>query len=86
MLAYPRHLEVAKDTPSLAAEYAPVADLRRVRVAVHLRQLQLGLCAHARRERRVADDVAEGLPVLLINSISLCYFPYFLIFLVPLLL
>lgn len=28
---------------------------------MHLRQLQLGLCAHARREGRVADDVAEGL-------------------------
>lgn len=63
LYAYPRHLEVAKDTTPLAAEYAPVSDLRRVRVAVHLRQLQLGLRAHARREGRVADDVAEGLSV-----------------------
>lgn len=28
---------------------------------MHLRQLQLGLGAHARREREVADDVAERL-------------------------
>jgi hypothetical protein len=30
---------------------------------VHLRQLQLRLCAHAGGERYIADDVAEGLSV-----------------------
>lgn len=60
---YPRHLEVPEDTPSLSSEQAPVPDLGRVRVAVHLRELELGLGAHARGERGVPDDVAEGLSV-----------------------
>lgn len=59
---HPRHLKVTQDTPPLATEYASVPYLRRVRVAVHLAQLELRFGADAWRERRVADDVAEGLP------------------------
>lgn len=60
---YSCHLKVAQDTSSLAAHDASVPDLRGARIAVHLGELQLGLGAHARRERRVADDVSERLPV-----------------------
>lgn len=60
--AYPRHLEIPQDTPTLPTQYAPVPDLRRPRVAVHLRQLQLGLGPRPRGQRRVADDVAQRLP------------------------
>lgn len=70
--AYPRQLEIPEDTSSLAAQDAPVPDLRRVRVAVHLRQLELGRGAHARRERRVADDVAEGLSVMMVDILVSC--------------
>ena len=55
------HSEVAKDTSSLATHYTPVLDLREARVAVHLRELELGLGAHALRECGVADNVSERL-------------------------
>lgn len=61
--SYPRHLEVGQDTPRLAAEQAPVADLCRAGVGVHLCELQLGLCACPGGERRVADNISQGLSV-----------------------
>lgn len=62
-ITHPRHLEIPKDAPPLAAQYAPVPYLRRVRVAVHPTQLELRLGALPGRERRVADDIAKGLSV-----------------------
>jgi hypothetical protein len=61
--AYPSKPEVAEDTTALAAHYAPVLDLCEACVAVHLGELELGLGADSLRERGVADDVPEGLPV-----------------------
>lgn len=58
---YSCHLEVSEDTTGAPAHDASVADLRRPRVVAHLRELQLGFGADSGRERRVADDVAEGL-------------------------
>lgn len=59
---YPRHLEVPENTPRLSSNDAPVPDLRRPRVAVHLRELELRLGPHARRQRLVADNVPQRLP------------------------
>lgn len=39
--------EIAKNTASLSTHYAPVLDLCEPCVAVHLGELELGLCAHA---------------------------------------
>lgn len=61
--AYSRQLEIPEDTTRLASHDASVADLCRTGVAVHLRQLQLGLGAGSGGELRVADDVAQRLPV-----------------------
>jgi hypothetical protein len=55
------HPKIAKNTSALATHYAPVLDLGEACVAVHLRELELGLGAHALRERGIADDVAERL-------------------------
>lgn len=60
---HPRHLEVPENTALLAAENTPVVDLRGPCVGVHLGELELGDGARAGGQRRVADDVAEGLPV-----------------------
>lgn len=62
-LTHPGHLEVPENTAALSTHDAPVPDLRGAGVGVHLRQLQLGFGAHARRQGRVADEVSEGLPV-----------------------
>ena len=67
---YPRHSEIPKDTPRLAAEDAPSLDLDRPCVRVHSRELELGLCAHARCEGRVANNVSEGLSVVVGGSVS----------------
>ena len=39
--------EIAENTASLSTQYAPVLDLCEPCVAVHLGELELGLCAHA---------------------------------------
>lgn len=70
---HPRHLEVPEDTPRLPSEDTPVPNLRRPRVSVHLRQLQLRLGPHARRERRVPDNVPERLPGDITDHISKRY-------------
>ena len=59
---HPRHLEIPKDTPRLAPQDTPVPHLRPARVAVHLRELQLRLGPHARRQRRVPNNVPQRLP------------------------
>lgn len=59
--AYPGHLEVAQHTTALAAHDASISDLSRSRVAVHLRQLELGLGANSGRECGIADYITEGL-------------------------
>lgn len=58
---YAAHPEVAKDTSALASHYTSVLDLREPRVAVHLRELELGLGAHTLWERRVSYYVSERL-------------------------
>lgn len=62
MVPYPRHLEVSEDTTRSTSHNTTVADLRRTGVAVHLRELELGLGADSRWQRRVSDHVAKGLP------------------------
>lgn len=61
---YSCHAEVSEDTATFGAHYTSVPDLRGAGVAVHLAELELRLRARALRERGVADDVAEGLPVI----------------------
>jgi hypothetical protein len=56
--------EVAEDTTSLSSYYTSVLDLCEPCVAVHLRKLELSLCAHTLRECRVADYVSKCLPVM----------------------
>lgn len=60
--SYPGELEVTEDTPGLASHCAPVPDLCRLCVGVHLGELQLCFGADAGREGCVSDEVAEGLP------------------------
>ena len=59
---YSCHFKIAQDTSTLTAHDTSIADLCRPRVAVHLRQLQLGLGADSRCQGRVADNVAKSLP------------------------
>lgn len=61
---YSAHPEVAQDTSTPASHRTPVFDLRIASVAVHLRELELCLGANTLGERRVADNVAESLPVM----------------------
>jgi hypothetical protein len=63
MDTYSRHLEVPQHTSSLSSLYTSIPYLRWSRVAMHLRQLQLGLSAGSLGKTQVADDVSEGLPV-----------------------
>jgi hypothetical protein len=59
---YPAKSEITEDTTALPSHYAPVLDLGEPRVAMHLRELKLGLGADTLGQRGVADDVAECLP------------------------
>lgn len=59
---YSAHFEVAEDTSTPSSHYTPVLDLCQARVAVHLRELELCLGTDTLGERRIADDVSEGLP------------------------
>lgn len=59
---YSRHLEVSEDTACSPSHDASVANLRSAGVAVHLRELELGLGAHPRRQGCVSDHVAKSLP------------------------
>lgn len=59
---YSCHAEISEDTPSFASRYAPVPNLRRACVTVHLRELELGLRARALGECRVADHITQCLP------------------------
>jgi hypothetical protein len=61
MPAYPSHPEIAEDTSALAAHYTSVLDLGEPRVAMHLRELELCLGAHALRKRRVSYYVSKRL-------------------------
>ncbi len=54
-----------------ATHYAPVLDLRPVRIRVHLRKAQLRLSASSLGEGEVSDDVSQGLSVGDI-SVSCC--------------
>lgn len=65
METYPTQSKVAHDTPSSASHDTSVLDLGRTSVGVHLGKLELGLGTDTRGQRRVADDVAESLPVAL---------------------
>lgn len=67
---YPTHLEISQHTSSLTTQYTPVANLRRSGIAVHLCQLQLGLCPRPCRKRLVTDDVSECLSVSFIPLAS----------------
>jgi hypothetical protein len=58
---YSCHTEVTEDTASLTTSNTSVLDLGWTSVAVHLRQLQLGLGAGALWQKCVADNVAECL-------------------------
>ena len=60
---HPSQPEIAENTSALAAHDTAVLNLCRTGVAVHLRQLELGLRADALRERGVADNVAQRLSV-----------------------
>lgn len=61
--SYASHLEVAQHTTALTTHDAPVVDLCRPRVAVHLRQLQLRFGADSWGERGVSDDITECLSI-----------------------
>lgn len=60
---YSSEAKGAEHTPRDAALDAAVLDLRGPRVAVHLAQLQRGAVADRLWQRRVADQVAEGLSI-----------------------
>jgi hypothetical protein len=55
---YPRHLKIPQYTSPLPSLNAPIPDLRRASIAVHLPQLELCLGARPSRKTEVADDVS----------------------------
>lgn len=61
--------EVPEHTTGSARGHAAVLDLCRTGVAVHLRQLELGLGAGTLRKAGIADDVAERLSIKSENQI-----------------
>jgi hypothetical protein len=63
VIPYSSHPKVAKDTTALASHYTPVLDLCVACVAVHLRELELGLRADSLWQSGIADNVSEGLSV-----------------------
>ena len=65
---YPRHLEIPQYTSPLPSLYAPIPNLRRPCVAMHLRQLELCLGACPCRQREVADDVSESLSIVSLHQ------------------
>ncbi len=59
---HPSHPEVSHDTPSPSTHDASILYLRRAGVAVHLRELELGLRARSLWERDISDHISERLP------------------------
>lgn len=59
----PRELEVSEDSSSLSSLETSIPDLRRACVAVHLRQLKLGLGAGTRGQTEVTNYITESLSV-----------------------
>jgi hypothetical protein len=58
---YSRHPKVSEDTSSLPSHDTSIPDLCGSRVAMHLRELELCLCAGSLREGGVTDCVSKGL-------------------------
>jgi hypothetical protein len=70
---YPSHPDIREDTLRFTSHHTSTLDLRRSGIAVHLRELELGLCADTLGEGCVADEVAERLSVFRKTEIKLVF-------------